>query len=192
MDQYIKISTLNDFIFCPKSIYFHNLYDRYDNQVYHQKSQIEWKINHSSIDNKKYSTSKNILQWIFVYSEKYKLCWKIDLYHIEKKSLLERKTYIEKVYQWYIWQIYWQYFWMKEMWYKVEKLKIYSMKDNKVHEIPLPTKLEIEKFERFLDLYRLFDPNNQYFKQNPNKCKKCIYSELCDVKNFYEDKKKEK
>ena len=35
MDDYIAISTLNDFIFCPYSIYLHNVYMEMDEGVYH-------------------------------------------------------------------------------------------------------------------------------------------------------------
>lgn len=181
MDSYIKISTLNDFTFCPKSIYFHELYSKYDSKNYHQKEQTEGKLTHQSIDKKTYSTSKKILQGISVFSEKYNLCGKIDIYHIEKRSLMERKTYVEKIYKGYVFQLYAQYFCMIEMWYDVERLRLYSMKDNKVYGIILPWKHEINEFERFLDTYIAFDINNIYFRQNSNKCKKCIYRELCDL-----------
>jgi len=35
MDDYIAISTLNDFIFCPYSIYLHNVYMETEEGVYH-------------------------------------------------------------------------------------------------------------------------------------------------------------
>lgn len=35
MDNYISISTLNDFIFCPYSIYLHNVYMEADEGLYH-------------------------------------------------------------------------------------------------------------------------------------------------------------
>ena len=41
MDDYIAISTLNDFIFCPYSIYLHNVYMEADEGVYHAVPQIE-------------------------------------------------------------------------------------------------------------------------------------------------------
>jgi len=57
MENYIKLSTLNDFIFCPKSIYYHNLYYSYEKKLYQEETQIAWSIAHESIDNKTYSTS---------------------------------------------------------------------------------------------------------------------------------------
>lgn len=34
MEDYIKITQLNDFIFCPVSIYFHNLYEDSEPMLY--------------------------------------------------------------------------------------------------------------------------------------------------------------
>jgi len=62
MESYIKLSTLNDFIFCPKYIYYHNIYDSYYKKQYQEQAQILETIAHESIDNKSYSTRKDILQ----------------------------------------------------------------------------------------------------------------------------------
>jgi len=53
MDDYISISTLNDFIFCPYSIYLHNVYMETDEGLYHATPQTRGKIAHETIDNKK-------------------------------------------------------------------------------------------------------------------------------------------
>jgi CRISPR-associated protein Cas4 len=137
-------------------------------------------LNHTKIDQGKYSTSKDILQGTSVYSEKYHLAGKIDVFHIKKKSLMERKTHISEVYQGYVYQLYAQYFCLTEMGYQIEKLKLYSMDDNKVYEIPLPDEQTIKAFETFLDTYQHFSPASSGFTANPEKCVKCIYRELCD------------
>jgi CRISPR-associated protein Cas4 len=62
MEDNIKISNLNDFIFCPRSIYFHNLYSQFDESMYHEKYQSKGKKAHKNIDKKKYSSKKNILK----------------------------------------------------------------------------------------------------------------------------------
>jgi CRISPR-associated protein Cas4 len=115
-----------------------------------------------------------------VYSEKYQLMGKIDVFHIGKKSLMERKSHISEVYQGYVYQLYAQYFCLTEMGYQVEKLKLYSMDDNQVYEISLPEEQEIKEFEAFLDKYTSFNPRDTKFLANPDKCKHCIYAELCD------------
>jgi CRISPR-associated protein Cas4 len=93
---------------------------------------------------------------------------------------MERKSHISEVYQGYIYQLYAQYFCLTEMGYQVEKLKLYSMDDNKVYEIPLPSEEDIRAFEAFLDRYQHFNPASSDFTPNAEKCKNCIYCELCD------------
>lgn len=41
MYDYISISTLNDYIFCPYSIYLHNVYMEADEGLYHATSQTQ-------------------------------------------------------------------------------------------------------------------------------------------------------
>ena len=48
MDDYISISMLNDFIFCPYSIYLHNVYKDADEGLYHTKPQTRGKIAHTT------------------------------------------------------------------------------------------------------------------------------------------------
>ena len=40
MDDIIKISNINDFIFCPVSIYFHNLYGNQEKLMFQSKYQL--------------------------------------------------------------------------------------------------------------------------------------------------------
>jgi len=180
MEPYIKISQLNDFIFCPKSIYFHNLYWKFNKKIYQEKEQITWTIKHKNIDEKNYSSLKKYLQSIDIFSEKYNLAWKIDIFDTEKGELIERKTRIKKIYDWYKYQVYAQYFCLKEIWYNVKKIFLHSLDDNKRYEIIIPDKKEIEEFEKLLKDFNSFDIFEEWFSQNGEKCKKCIYSNLCD------------
>lgn len=41
MDNAIRISHLNDFLFCPYSIYLHNIYDAIDDHQYHDVPQMK-------------------------------------------------------------------------------------------------------------------------------------------------------
>lgn len=41
---------LNDFVFCPVSIYFHSLYDGVERNLYQGKSQINGTKSHETID----------------------------------------------------------------------------------------------------------------------------------------------
>lgn len=179
MESYIQISKINDFIFCPKSLYFHSIYENFSEKTYHQSPQVNGKIKHESIDYGKYSTSKRYLQGLEVYSEKYNLAGKIDIYDKDAKALIERKNTIVKIYDGYKYQLYAQYFCMIEMGYEVEKLYFYSMTGNKKYEIDLPEGDELEKFEETIRKMRDFDMLNNNYSKNPAKCAKCIYAELC-------------
>lgn len=109
MEPYIPISFLNDFIFCPRSIYFHQLYGGSDESLYHSTDQSEGKEAHKTLDNKSYTTAKAVLQTLEVYSQKYGIGGKIDTYDQAKKLLVERKKKIKVIYDGYIYQLYAQY-----------------------------------------------------------------------------------
>ena len=183
MFDYIPITYLNDFIFCPRSIYFHQLCEGENQMLYHRKEQTNGRLKHETIENKNYSTRKNILQGIYVYSEKYKLCGKIDLFDICKGVLSERKAQIKEIYDGYIFQLYGQYFSLIEMGYVVNKLYLYSYDDNKNYDILFPEE-NIKMFEKFEEtIYRInnFNFNARPLEINKNKCLNCIYEPLCDV-----------
>ncbi len=197
MESYIKLSTLNDFIFCPKSIYYHTLYDNYSKKLYQEEAQIAGTLAHEAIDNAHYSSSKHILQWFSVYSEKYGIAGKIDTFNIKTWELVERKNQIQtspqpspskgegvkmtpKIYLGYKYQLWWQMFCLEEMWYEVKSLCFYSMKDNKKYRIYKPSSSELLQFQEILKKYRTFDLLQKSWKQNSQKCLQCIYRELCD------------
>ncbi len=84
MHDYIQISKINDFIFCPLSLYFHSVYESFDGRLYKAKAQIAGTIAHKTVDEKKASTHKNIIESMEVFSEEYGIIGKIDIYD-EKK-----------------------------------------------------------------------------------------------------------
>lgn len=179
MEDYIQISKLNDFIFCPYSLYYHSIYENFSQQVYHGSAQTKGKIKHENIDEARYSTAKKFLQGTEVYCEKYGLCGKIDIYDKENKFLIERKNKVVKIYDGYRYQLYAQYFCLQEMGYEVTKMFIHSLSDNKRYEVALPAGEELEKFERVIKEMRDFDIEQNKIIKNENKCENCIYSQLC-------------
>ncbi|MEW6527946.1 MAG: type V CRISPR-associated protein Cas4 [Spirochaetota bacterium] len=182
MESYIPISMLNDFIFCPRSIYFHLVHGNVGQDMYHTEVQIKGKSAHESIDNKHYSTRKEILMGFEVYCEKYNILGKIDIFDIKSGKLIERKNKIVKIYDGYVFQVYAQTFALREMGYVVKQIEIYDKTHNKSYPIALPEDDEsmFKKFEKVIDDINLFDLNNSEFKPNVEKCKQCIYSHLCD------------
>lgn len=180
-DDCILISQLNDFIFCPASIYFHGLYGGRDNLTYQKSPQLNGTQAHTAVDSGAYSSRRNILQGISVYSEKYRLAGKIDILDTATQTLTERKKKIKVIYDGYIFQIYAQYFALTEMGYTVNKLRLYSMDDNKTYNVPLPeaNPLMSAKFAELVKTMRSFDLT--VFKQtNTAKCQNCIYEPACD------------
>ncbi len=182
MEPYIPISFLNDFIFCPRSIYFHQLYSKSDERLYHTIDQSEGKAAHATVDSKTYTSAKKVLQTIEIYSQTYALGGKIDTFDQSSGVLTERKKRIKRIFDGYIYQLYAQYYCLVEMGYEVKSIRLYSMDDNKVYPIVLPKddfKRE-QGFKMLLQQIRTFDLGAP-FLVNPNKCFRCIYRYLCDV-----------
>ena len=158
MEQYIPITLINDFLFSKGSAYLQTTYRQFETQNFQDYTQVRGKIQHQNIEERKYSTKKNILMGISVYSEKYRIMGKIDIYDREKKLLIERKAKVKEIFDGYKYQLYAQYFCLKEMGEEVEQLQIRSMEDNKVYDISLPSDKEVEKFESIIDEIKNFDP----------------------------------
>ena len=181
MEGYIPISYLNDFIFCPRSIYFHQLHGRLSTRLYHDLPQIEGKVAHKAIDGRTYSTRKTVLQGVDVYSQAYGVCGKIDIFDAGSGLLTERKKHIAVIYDGYIFQLYAQYYGLTEMGYSVSKLRFYSSDDNKIYPVRLPEEdpemqKKFTKTIRQMKSYRL----TNHIQGNSAKCRNCIYEPICD------------
>lgn len=181
MDDAILITQLNDFLFCPISIYFHNLYGVQDRMCIQRKEQINGTHIHEAVDEKRYSTSKDILMGMDVYCEQYRIIGKIDLFDISKGLLRERKKRIKNIYDGYLMQVYAQCFALREMGYSVKKIELYSMDDNKTYKVELPeNNLRVmNEMVDVIDRMRNFEPE-KYKPVSVEKCNNCIYEPLCD------------
>ncbi|MCY4577376.1 MAG: type V CRISPR-associated protein Cas4 [Candidatus Kaiserbacteria bacterium] len=157
MEQYIPIGRIKAFVYSPRSVYLQSIYDEFDGRISDTQSRVKGVIKHETIDKGTYSTSKNILTGVSVYSDQYSIMGKIDVYDRAKGYLIERKTKVRKevsIFDGYVVQLYAQYFCLKEAGEEVKKIFIYSMEDNKKYEIPIPDKKEVERFEQVLDSMR--------------------------------------
>lgn len=178
-EEYISISTLNDFIFCPYSIYLHNVYLESDEGVYHATPQTRGRIAHESVDEKRASNRKDELQSLPIISHTYGLMGKIDIYRGREKKIIERKFQLKNIYQGQIYQLWAQYLCMIEMGYEVESLAFYEISSNKMIPIEPPAGEQLSQFRQFINSYRAYDPSEPLI-QNKNKCIHCIYCSLCD------------
>ncbi len=184
MDNIINISQLNDFIFCPYSIYLHNVYNALDDNQFHDVPQTKGRQAHSTVDTGSYSTKASVITAMPVYSEKYALMGKIDQYFADTGKLVERKRTIKIIYDGYKLQLYAQYFCLDEMGFAVNSLKFHSMTDNKNYPLAMPDKAITLWFERHLYKIRHYNPAMALTNINSNKCKYCIYRHLCDQTDF--------
>lgn len=178
-EGYIPISTLNDFIFCPYSIYLHNVYMESDEGLYHATPQTRGRIAHETVDEKRTSNRADELQSLPVISHIYGLTGKIDIYRGREKKLIERKYQLKNIYQGQIYQMWAQYLCMVEMGYEVNALAFYEISTNKMIPVDLPSEEQISEFKLFVTSYKNYDPSMP-IRVNVNKCKHCIYCGLCD------------
>lgn len=182
MEMYLTMTQINDFIFCPRSLFFHDfLRENFSPSNFRETPQMTGLAAHKAIDNGTYSTRKNILQGTMVYSEKYKLLGRIDLFDIESGRLTERKYSITAIYDGFRYQLYAQYFALIEMGYCIKILELYSSKDNKKYSIPIPNNEEVAQFENILAKIRAYSPDSDVSLPNLNKCRNCNYREICSA-----------
>lgn len=179
MESCIAFANINDFIFCPASIYFHGMYDGIEGLLYKAAPQINGTSAHRRVDEGTTFSGK-VISGIAVYSSKYDIEGKIDRYFVDKHYLVEYKNRIETIYDGYVFQLYAQYFGMLEAGYEVKKLFLHSLQNNKRYEIPLPENNQemLIKFEKTLSDMREFSLDS-FSQENRTKCENCIYANIC-------------
>lgn len=180
MENPIAISLLNDFVFCPASIYFHMVDEKTDKLTYGSHEQLQGSALHIHLDQHNYSTKKSVLQGIDVYCEEHGLAGKIDLFDCDTGMLTERKRKISAVYDGQIFQLFAYCLALREMGYDVREMRIHSMMDNRNYPIPLPEedKRLFDKFIETIQQMRSLDLQS-FHQDNGKKCTKCVYEPLC-------------
>lgn len=180
MEDYIEISTLNDFVFCPYSIYLHNVYKNASEDIYYAKPQLLGRYSHKTVDDGTAAAKKGGISGLAVFSEKYGLMGKIDIYFALEAKLVERKRNIAIVHQGQIYQLWAQMLCMMEMGYDVKSLGFYETSTHKMIPVKKPNDDELQDFIVFLERYRNYNPGIELPKINKSKCRHCIYCNLCD------------
>lgn len=180
MEDYISISTLNDFIFCPYSIYLHNVYMEADETMYHATPQTQGRMAHETVDKKTANNRSDVVLSLPVYSEEYGLMGKIDVYKVKEKKLIERKYQLKQIFQGHIYQLWAQMLCLREMGHEVESLAFYETSTNRTIPVEMPSETDLQKFKEFIAHFRSFNPASDPFPINSNKCSHCIYCNLCD------------
>jgi CRISPR-associated exonuclease Cas4 len=179
MEQCIRISNINDFLYSPQSLYLHGVYESFAQQTYKADPQIRGTLVHEPIENGTYANGRRFLQGMSVYSETYGLVGKIDIYDTKTHALVERKTTIRNVYEGYKMQLYAQMVCMQEAGYCVEALKLHSLTDNKRYDMPLPEEAEMKRFCEILSAMREYNPEKETEDMRTHvRCEESIYGSL--------------
>lgn len=178
MSDHIPISWLNDFVFCPYSIYLHNVYVSTDESLYHALPQVRGRVAHTTIDNKVYS-DKSTITALSVVNNRLGLIGKIDIYKPREKLLIERKYRLDTIFRGQLYQLWSEYYCMQEMGYIVERIEFHEIGRNRYIPTPLPGEREYKELADVIDRLRKYDPQKP-IKYNLNKCRHCVYCNLCD------------
>ena len=104
---------------------------------------------------------------------------KVDVYRLKEKKLIERKYRLKQIFQGQIYQLWAQYICLKEMGYEVNQIAFYEIFTNKMIPVSLPDDQGMMQFTAFIDSFHHFNPSD-VIHVNHNKCKHCIYCNLCD------------
>ncbi|MFN3916989.1 MAG: type V CRISPR-associated protein Cas4 [Flavobacteriales bacterium] len=182
METYLPISYLNDFVFCPYSIYLHQVFDSSREEVYSASPQQVGKTAHNTIDDDKRKQRNEVLSGVYIISNRLGVYGKIDQYFVKEQKLVERKFMLKTIYRGYYYQIWAQYIALEEMGYPVDSLFFHSIKNNNRIRVAKPTKEEVEELRQHIRKIARFDFETQ-LNVNPEKCKHCIYASLCDKTN---------
>lgn len=181
MDFFVPISMLNDFVFCPYSIYLHQVYMELDEGMYHARDQVRGRIAHETVDRQGAGHKRNELRGLSVFCESLGVGGKIDTYKPDEKMLVERKYRLTRIFRGQLYQLWAEYYSLLEMGFEIEQIAFYETSTNKMYCQPLPQRSEFEELKAFADEIRAWSPASE-LQVNPNKCRYCIYSALCDRK----------
>lgn len=187
-DSLIPISLIGNYLYCPYSIYLHNVYIETDDSMYKAEHLYKGSVVHKTVDEKRADSRKEVLQAFPVYSERLGLVGKIDVFNVKTGELVERKTKVDRIYPRHIYQLWAQMFCLREMEYDVTKLSLYDYTNNKKYNVEIPTEKDYEDFISFIKAMRAYNPSEDVIGVHEQKCRYCIFTNLCDkteVDNVY-------
>lgn len=182
METFLPITYLNDFVFCPYSIYLHQVFDTNSEVLYSASPQQTGKAAHGKIDEEKPSRQPQTIKGAYVISNRLGVYGKIDTFYVKQHKLVESKYQIKTLYQGYYYQLWAQYFALTEMGYEVNEICFFSIKDKKTHPVKIPQQQEFDELRSHIRKIARFDFEKE-INVNPVKCQHCIYASLCDKTN---------
>lgn len=181
MEVFLPITYLNDFVFCPYSVYLHQVFDSNKEEIYSAAPQQTGKSAHSDIDSLNLidNSDPDVLKGIYVISNRFGVYGKIDKYYLKQAKLVESKYQIKTLYRGYYYQLWAQYFALTEMGYHVNELAFYSIKEKHHYPVELPSIEEANELKGHIRKIAHFNFES-YLNVNMEKCIHCIYASLCD------------
>lgn len=182
METFLPITYLNDFVFCPYSVYLHQVFDNNAEDLYSANPQQKGKAAHADIDlfeDRTDQGGQEILKGIYVVSNRLGVYGRIDTLFVSERKLVESKYEIKILYRGYYYQLWCQYYALTEMGFSIDSLEFYSIKDDKVFIVNIPTESDFHELKAHIRKIAWYDFESP-LHVNPEKCKRCIYSSLCD------------
>lgn len=177
MEPAIAISTINDFLYCPRSLYMHLAAGDIMPATYHAAPQKRGQEVHAAIEERRYSHRQTILQAKAIASQELQIQGKLDTFNSTTGELVERKTKITQIHEGNRLQLYAQYYCLLEMGYTPRTLAIYSVEDNKKYLIPLPKSADKARLQDVIRQMQAYTPEQLLAHHCPN-CDTNIYSPL--------------
>ena len=181
MNGLIPISYLNDFLFCPYSIYLHQVYRGTEEETVKALPQKSGTSAHARMEKRK-EEEPDVLLSLPVLSEDLGLWGVIDEYNSVAEELTEYKNKLTAVFPGQKMQAYAQYFCMMESGYPVKTIRLVELVSGNVFPISIPGKEELHGLEMLIARIRDWNPD-EIVMVNTNKCRKCIYCPLCEKTN---------
>ena len=179
----IPISSLNDFLFCPYSIYLHQVYHGTEEETVKAIPQLSGTVAHERIAA---ISSGTAVRNMPVASEELGIFGVIDEYITEKGELREYKNNLPEIYAGQILQLECQSLCLMEMGYPIEEMALCCISDGKASPVPVPDSARIEQIKDLIRKFRDYDPADET-QINPAKCRKCIYCGLCEKSDMSND-----
>lgn len=177
VEQYIAISTINDFLYCPRSLYMHLAAGDITPGSYHDTPQTQGNAAHAATDARRYSNRASVLMAMNIYSEELGIQGKLDVFDTATGELVERKARLKQIYEGHLMQLYAQYYCLWEMGHEPKKLAFYSMADNKKYPVAMPAPKDKQRLQEIISRMRQYGPEKLLAHHCAN-CDNNIYSAL--------------
>lgn len=186
MRELIPISSLNDFLFCPYSLYLHQVYrGTAEEETVKATPQLAGTAAHLRKETDS-TGDQYLITSLPVLSKELGIQGVIDELDIRIGTLTEYKNNVKTIYPGQVMQLHGQYYCLTEQRYDIRRLFLTEISSGTKHEIPLPDKTDLSELKKLIQRIQNYTPE-QKIDVNPTKCRKCIYCQLCEKSEMEND-----